>query len=133
MHKSVLHEWFDEIWNQGNEAAVHRLLAENGVLHDLAQDGKDSSGPSGFLEFFRKFHAAFPDMHIKVHETVSEGELQACRWEARGTHTGDTLGFPATRSAVTFSGMSMARIAQGKIVEGWNVWDAAGLNKQLGI
>jgi predicted ester cyclase len=29
--------------------------------------------------------------------------------------------------------MSFARIKKGKIVEAWNVWDAAGMQNQLGF
>jgi steroid delta-isomerase-like uncharacterized protein len=133
MYDSLLHEWFDQVWNQGNMDAVHRILAPDAVVYNLAQDGKASTGPAGFLPFFTAFRDAFPDLQVMVHQAATEGDIVAGRWEAAATHTGHGFGFPATGKAVSFCGMSMARIANGQIVEAWNVWDVAALNNQLGF
>jgi steroid delta-isomerase-like uncharacterized protein len=109
--------------------AVSRLLAPDGLIHNLAQDGKDSAGPAAFLTFYETFREAFPDIHIDVHETATEGEIVSGRWTATATHTGHRLGFAATNIRVTFGGMSFARVRNGQLVEGWNVWDAAGLRE----
>jgi steroid delta-isomerase-like uncharacterized protein len=132
-HKALLHEWFEEIWNKGNADAVHRLLAPEAVIHNLAQDGKDSVGVSAFLDFFERFRSAFPDTRIDVHETASEGDLLSGRWTFNATHTGEGLVFPPTHRPVRFDGMSFARIKDGQIVEGWNVWDAVAMRDQLGF
>ena len=129
----MLHEWFDLVWNQGSTDAVHRLLAPGAVMHNLAQDGKDSYGAEEFLAFFHKFRDAFPDIHVTMHETVTQGDLQAGRWTVIATHTGDTLGLAPTRRKVTLDGMSLVRLANGRAVEAWNIWDAAALNTQLGF
>jgi predicted ester cyclase len=50
-----------------------------------------------------------------------------------GTHTGDFYGIPATGKRVEFTGMYIARIADGKIVEHWAEEDAYGLLLQLGL
>jgi steroid delta-isomerase-like uncharacterized protein len=133
MYKTLFHEWFEEIWNKGNAAAVGRLLAPEGLIHNLAQDGKDSVGVAAFIDFFEKFRNAFPDTRIVVHETAREGDFLSGRWTFRGTHTGDGLGFPPTNRPVSMEGMSFARTKDGQIIEGWNVWDAAGMRDQLGF
>jgi steroid delta-isomerase-like uncharacterized protein len=127
MYKTLLHEWFEEIWNQGNGSAAHRLMAPQALIHNLAQDGKDSVGVAAFLDFFENFRKAFPDTRIDVHETATEGDLLSGRWTFHGTHTGDGLGFPPTNRLVSLEGMSFARIKEGRMVEAWNVWDAAGM------
>jgi steroid delta-isomerase-like uncharacterized protein len=133
MYKTLLHEWFEEIWNNGDVAAIHRLMAPGALIHNLAQDGQDSVGVAAFLDFFEKFRGAFPDTRIDVHETASEGDLISGRWTFHATHTGDGLGFAPTNRPVSFEGMSFARIKDGQLVEGWNVWDAAGMQTQLGF
>ena len=55
------------------------------------------------------------------------------RWTATMTHKGDELGFAATGSPATVTGMSVVRIAGGKIVEAWNNWDLMGLMQQIGM
>ena len=52
MYKTLSHEWFEEIWNKGDAAAAHRLMAPEARIHNLAQDGNDSVGVAAFLDFF---------------------------------------------------------------------------------
>jgi steroid delta-isomerase-like uncharacterized protein len=133
MYPTLIHEWFEEIWTKGDAGAAHRLMAPEARLHNLAQDGKDSVGVAEFLDFFQSFRTAFPDTRIDVHETAREGDFLSGRWTFHGTHAGDGLGFPATHRQVSFEGMSFARMKDGQIVEGWNVWDAARMRDQLGF
>jgi len=55
------------------------------------------------------------------------------RWSCRGTHRGDLNGIAPTGKQVMISGVSIARFADGKMVEGWVNWDALGLMQQLGV
>ncbi len=55
------------------------------------------------------------------------------RWSCRGTHKGDLSGIAPTGKQFTISGISIARFASGKMVEGWINWDALGLLQQLGV
>jgi len=48
------------------------------------------------------------------------------------THLGDDLGIPSTGRRVTVTGMSMARVRDGQMVEGWNNWDTMALMQQIG-
>jgi steroid delta-isomerase-like uncharacterized protein len=133
MYPSLLHEWFDLVWNKGQVDAVHRILSPDAVIHNLAQDGKDSYGPDDFLAFFSAFRAAFPDMHVEVHETATEDGIVSGRWTSTGTHKGHELGFAPTERKISIGGMSVARIRDGRIMEAWNIWDAAGMRDQLGF
>jgi predicted ester cyclase len=49
------------------------------------------------------------------------------------THTAPLLNIPATHKQVRITGMTFARAANGKLVEGWNNWDELGLLKQIGV
>ncbi len=51
----------------------------------------------------------------------------------RGRHSGDSLGFAATYAPVEFSGISIIRVKDGQIVEGWNNFDFMKMNRQLGV
>lgn len=133
MYKTLLHEWFEEIWNKGNGSAAHRMMAPDALMHNLAQDGKDSVGVAAFLDFFEKFRAAFPDTRIDLHETAREGDILSGRWTFHGTHAGDGLGFGPTNRPVVIEGMSFARLKEGRMVEAWNVWDAHGMRDQMGF
>jgi steroid delta-isomerase-like uncharacterized protein len=129
-NKALIRQWFDEVWNTGRESAIDELMANGGLVHGL---GEDLVGPAGFKPFHRAFRDAFPDMIVHLDQVIAEGDTVAARWTATGTHRGDGLGFAATGRPVSFTGMVFARIADGKLVEGWNSMDQLGMMQQLGI
>jgi steroid delta-isomerase-like uncharacterized protein len=80
--------------------------------------------------------AAFPGLQFTVDEQLPAGEggeVVVTRFTARGSHRGDELGFPATGKSVTFQGIIVDRLRDGKIVERHEIFDALGLFQQLGV
>jgi steroid delta-isomerase-like uncharacterized protein len=130
---ALVRRWFEEVWNRGRAEAIDEMFAEEGVAHGLADEsGAELRGPAHFRVFHRKFRDAFPDIEVVVEDTVSEGDKVAARCTVRGRHRGDSLGFKATDSPVEFTGMTFARIRDGKIVEAWNNFDFMSMFQQLG-
>ena len=54
------------------------------------------------------------------------------RFIAKGTHTKEFMGVPASGKQVSISGINIFRISGGKIVEHWVNYDATGLMQQIG-
>ena len=77
--------------------------------------------------------SAFSDRQVEIADQVIAGDKVATRWQATGVHSGDFNGIPATGRHFRMTGISIARIAGGKIVESWEVTDDAGLLRQLGV
>lgn len=131
--RTIAHEWFDKVWNQGRIEVIDELFAREGVAHGLVDEaGNELRGPAGFKPFFQKFRDAFPDMTITVEDTIVEGDKIAARCRVRGTHLGHTLGMAATNNPVEFTGMTMLRVRGGQIVEAWNNFDFQTMTAQLG-
>src|SRR5581483_5308247 len=109
------------------------MFHSEGLAHGLADHpDKHLKGPEGFKPFFQAFRSAFPDINIVVEQTIAEGDLVSARCLVRGTHTGDGLGLAATKQPVYFTGMTIVRIKDGKIIEGWNNFDMLSMFHQLG-
>jgi predicted ester cyclase len=72
-------------------------------------------------------------MRLTIEDIIAEGETVMTRWSCRGTHKGDLSGVAPTGKQVTISGMTVGRLANGKIAEGYVNWDALGLMQQLGV
>jgi predicted ester cyclase len=70
---------------------------------------------------------------LTIEDLLAEGETVMARWSCRGTHKGDLSGIAPTGKQFTISGVSIARLANGKMAEGWVNWDAQGLMQQLGV
>jgi len=123
--------WFEEVWKKGRLSAIDELLADGAVMHGLGEAGADVSGPAGFKPFVERLRGAFPDIEVTIEQTIEEGDLIASRWVATMTHSGPDLGVAPTGKHVTVTGMSIARIQNGKMVEGWNNWDMLSLMHQI--
>lgn len=57
----------------------------------------------------------------------------AGHWTGRGTHKGELMGVPPTNKEVRVTGISIDRIAGGKIVEHWENFDQLSMMQQLGV
>jgi predicted ester cyclase len=125
-----MHRWFEEVWNQGRSEVIDELMGSEIKAYGLGPGG----GPIGAAEFkgfHRQFRAAFPDIRVHVEDVVVEGNKAVARCSVTGTHLGDTLDMAPTGRKVQFTGMTFVVIREGKIVEGWNNFDFAGMFEQL--
>jgi steroid delta-isomerase-like uncharacterized protein len=132
-NKALVRRWFEEVWNKGRAEAIAEMFAADGIAHGLSDDaGNPLKGPGDFKPFHETFRGAFPDIEVIVEDTIAEGDRVAARCSVRGKHAGDHLGVAATNAPVDFSGISIVRIKDGKIVEAWNNFDFMRMNRQIG-
>src|SRR5215213_9521986 len=75
---------------------------------------------------------AFPDYHGADEIQIAEGDMVAGRFVFYGTHQGEFMGVPPTGRQVTFRGLSLNRVADGKIVEAWVEIDLEDILGQIG-
>ncbi|MGG5820215.1 ester cyclase [Falsiroseomonas sp. HW251] len=125
--------WFQEVWNERRADRIDALAAPGCVIHNIDETGGDAHGPAALRAFQARILAAFPDIWITMHEVIESGEIAAGRWSAKLTHSGDGLGVDPTGKAVTLTGMSMARVRDGRIVESWDEWDRMRLSLACGM
>jgi steroid delta-isomerase-like uncharacterized protein len=133
VNRDLIRRWYDEVWNKGRTEAIDEMLAPDCLAHGLADEaGKTLCGPAAFKAFHQKFCGAFPDINVTVEDVVAEGDKVVARCTVRGTHRGGSLGFAATGKPIEITGVSISRIENGKIVEGWNNFDFMTLFQQVG-
>lgn len=132
-NKELVRRWFEEVWNKGRADAIDEMFDENGIAHGLADDPSNPiKGPAQFRPFHTTFRDAFPNMTIVIEDMVAEGDKVAARCSVRGKHEGELMGRAATQAPVEFTGMTIVRIDNGKIVEAWNNFDFMTMYKQCG-
>jgi steroid delta-isomerase-like uncharacterized protein len=131
---TIVRRWFEQVWNQQDEGAIDQLMSPEALSHDLpTAGGPPTRGPAGFKPFHQRILAAFPDIRIDVVRTITEGEFVAVHCRVSVTHSGDALGIAATGRPAAFSGIAIARVNDGQIVEAWNCFDFLSLYQQLGM
>jgi steroid delta-isomerase-like uncharacterized protein len=129
----LLRRWFEGVWNERRAELMEELASPDVILHGIGGPNDVAHGlDNGFRPLYAKLSGAFPDVHFTIEAAIREGDIEALRWSARMTHSGDDLGFPATHKPVALTGVTFARIEGGKIVESWDNWDMMGLLSQIG-
>lgn len=126
-NKAIARRFLDELWNRENFIAVDQLLASD-------YDGHSSTeiqGPDGAKKFVSRLRTAFPDVQFKVVDQVSEGDKVATRWIISGTHKGEFQGMPPSGKRIEMTGITIFRIADGKLIEGWTNEDVLGMLQQI--
>ena len=126
----VMRRAFEEIMTRGNIAAINELFASDFTGHDTSGG---TFGREEFREGVLDMLSAFSDRQVKIADQVVAGDKVVSRWQATGVHAGEFNGIPATGRRVSLTGISIDRIAGGRIVESWEVTDDAGLLRQLGV
>ena len=84
-------------------------------------------------EVIGMLHAAFPDIHWVVEETVASGDKVVTRFTWTGMHRGTFLGVPASGRSVRVKGVVIDRLAAGKMADSRILMDNFAMMQQLGV
>lgn len=122
---------YQEAYNTNQLDALDEVVAVN-VITPKIMPGVPS-GLEGAKAVHRTSLIGMPDFHTEIDDLIAEGDKVVARVTMTGTHTGNFWGFPATGKAVKFTGIYIARIKDGKIVEHWGEEDGVSLLQQLGV
>lgn len=128
---TLTRRWFEEVWNQNRIQTVDELLDPNVVIHGLESAGRSRSGPTHFREFLSLFRSGLSDIRMTIEDLLRDGDKTVARVSLRAVHSGDGLGVPATGRPIVSTGIVITRWKDGRIIEAWNEFDAAGLMRQL--
>ena len=130
-NKALIRRAFEEVWGKGDFAVEKEVVATDVVDHNTPPGWP--LGLEGHHQVVVMVRNAFPDLQITLEDVIAEGDKVVDRWTIRATHTGPFMNIPPTRKQVTFTGMDITRIKNGKIVELWHQEDILGMMQQLGV
>jgi predicted ester cyclase len=114
-NKSLMRRIYEEMWNGGDPALAAEIF----------------SRPEGVERFVSQFLFAFPDLQHTIEAMLEEGDQVAVRFSAQGTHSGQWMDMPPTGRSIRYTGVTLARIKDDKIIEHYTWWDMAGLMEQV--
>ncbi len=132
VNKKAVRRLIEEVWNKGNLQVTEELFAPNYTHHDPSTPDA-GRGPEGEKKRATLYRTAFQDFRLTIEDLIAEGETVMARWTCRGSHRGVLNSIAPTGKQFAITGISVARFADGKMVEGWINWDALGLMQQLGV
>lgn len=129
-NKSLLRRWVEEGWNQGRALKILEEIYAREVV--FVGDGQELHGHGPVRQFVRDTLTGFPDFHNQLDDLIAEGDKVVSRHTLTGTHRGPFMGVPATGRQVRFTGITISRVRDGRIVEAWQNSDIPGLRRALG-
>jgi len=121
---------YQEIYNSNDLGTLDEVVSQD-LLTPKIMPGIPT-GIEGAKAAHRIMLAGFPDYQTIIDDLFAEGDKVAARITMSGTNTGSFMGIPTTGKHVSFTGIYIARIANGKIVEHWGEEDGVSLLQQLG-
>jgi steroid delta-isomerase-like uncharacterized protein len=130
-NKAIIGAHVAALFNQHRVAQTDEFFTPDYLDH--APLPGQAPGLEGAKHKWTNYLTAVPDMRATIEDMVAEGDKLAVRWTVQGTHRGELLGIPPTGKPVRFSGISIYRLAAGKIAEQWEQWDRLPLLQQLGV
>jgi predicted ester cyclase len=89
-------------------------------------------GLDGLRAFHEALWEAFPDARLTVEDLVVEGDRAALRYRLQGTHRGPYLGVAPTGLGFDVEGLTLLRLANGRVVEEWHSPTELAILRQLG-
>jgi predicted ester cyclase len=125
-NKAVVRACFEHA-SHGDFDALDGLVAPDYVLHPEEVRGAD--GLKEMVEGYRRAHSG---LRVAIDQQFTEGDYVATRFTVRGTHDGELMGAPPTGTDVAFTGITISRCEDGRIVEEWELTDTVGLLRQIG-
>ena len=130
-NKTIVRSLFEAL-NKHDLAMLNEFFSPDYVNHTLQLRGLES-----LKQFETMLRRGFPDWNETIEDIIAEGDKVCLLYKAAGTHTGEWsfsgITLAPTGKSISFSSFSIYRIVDGKILEGWHVYDQLAFFEQLGL
>ena len=127
-NKELVQQYCKRLWEQRDLSAIDDYFAQDatikspfGVKH----------GSMTIREIADKWLTAFPDLSITWEEFIAEGNRVVSRWSAIGTHLGGFFDTKPTHKEISYSGITIYHLSDGKIAAYWALVDIHAILTQL--
>lgn len=139
-NKAIVGRWFTNFWGKTCDLSIVDELAAPDMLLQYSLH-EPRRGHEDIKAFMTGFRGAFPDLNFwGAADLIAEGDYVVGRWEGGGTHTGPAFSdflagsLPAATSRkMHFTGTTVLRLENGKIVEEIGLDDGVTALTQLGL
>lgn len=131
-NKAIVRRFYEEVMGQGNVNLLDEIMAP-----DFADHGEtlfDSpQGRDTLKQGITASRAVFGDLSVQLHDVIAGDELVGMRGTMRCTQQGEFLGVSPSGNELTWNGLAVFRVVDGKITERWFNSDSLSIVQQLGL
>jgi steroid delta-isomerase-like uncharacterized protein len=130
-NKELVRSYFERGCVQHDPDAAWEMVSEDYTAHNPMQPNFHG-GRDAHKEMCKAFAEAVRDTSCTIEDQFSEGDKVVTRWTFSGCQTKDLPEIPSKGKCFNVSGITISRVANGKIAEEWVNMDDFGMRKQLG-
>ncbi len=114
-NKTLARRFYEEVVSTGDVGRVEEFIAPDYVE---VHDGKRYAvGIEGVKEHVLGVRQTYVGLKIRVQQQIAEGDWVASCIVAEGTHEGRWLDMEPTHRLVSFTGVNVDRVVDGRITE----------------
>jgi len=129
--KSLIMRYYD-CWNTGTVEALDEILAVDYIRYEDGDKRQAFVGRETIKENLLLLRAGYSELNVSVTNLLVSDDKVTSVWRLTGKQTGQMGKMAPTGKQVDVSGVSISRIAKGKIVEEWSFFNQMNLWAQLG-
>ena len=119
-NKLILRRFFEELFNQGDLAAVEEIISVSYCNHNVMPG--ETPDRTGLKQWVTQMRAAVRDLYLTIEDQIAEDDKVVTRWTATGIHQSEFAGLPPTDKPIAITAIHIHRVAEGQIQEGWLTW-----------
>jgi steroid delta-isomerase-like uncharacterized protein len=125
-NKAIARRVFEEILSQGKFQVANEIYAPDFVNHGLHHNASLKQDQDAA----RWEKQAMPDMRVSVEKMIAEGDMVSVLWHLQGTNSHAAGWLPATGVRIEERGITIWRIADGRIHDEWTTFDIWNILRQ---
>ena len=114
-NKLIVREYVANVINTGNVVEIEKYVSAD--YTEVFEGKRYPIGIGGAREHIMGVRRTYPDLIVTVEQQIAEGDYVASCITARGTHLGVWLGIKPTGKVVTYTGVNIDRVIDGRITE----------------
>jgi predicted ester cyclase len=129
-NKQVMTRFLEEVWNGGHLELCDELVGKDGVAHHRGH--QLPAGPAEVKQIVSRWRDGLAGFHFTVHSLTAEDDLVVAYLTFTGKHVKPLLGIAPSGKDVKVEEMLLGRIAGGRIVEVWEIFDEYAFRREVG-
>ncbi|MCH9609964.1 MAG: hypothetical protein S4CHLAM81_12620 [Chlamydiales bacterium] len=107
MNKKIIEKYTTDVWKNKRLEAINETFAEDAIIHSPLN-------LSDMKTIVQRWQKALPDLQVEHHHLLEDGEMITSHWSA-------------TSQKAKYSGVTLYRMRDHKIVEYWAYVDLRNL------
>ena len=114
-NKNVIRRFIEEVENTGDTSNIAEFIAEE--YTEVFEGRRYSIGVQGAIDHVLGVRRVYPDLKMTIENQIAEGDWVVTVYSVTGTFTEEWLGIRPTGKHISYTGVNVDKIKDGKIVE----------------